>query len=292
MTEVRINGVKDRRVREKGSSIDRSSRFDESKVFGSHASSHRINGAAGPSKYREEPIVIDDDEDEVNYGSPQAESSKRRSESGRREDAEELEEAGFVDHLQAREAVRAALSKLDAEVRPATFSQQLLSRAEECVELKKQMQDVRAQIEPLQALLVSLQSERKQLESQLSSLHRTSTTSGQSKSAPSRTSTIDYQSSSFPWSSSLIPLLRKTFDIPSFRLCQEGVVNAAIDGRDIVCVMPTGGGKSLTYQLPAVIGKKGLTVVISPLLALIWDQVRAMTEIGVESVVSHRATGS
>ena len=58
-----------------------------------------------------------------------------------------------------------------------------------------------------------------------------------------------------------------------------------MDDRDIVCVMPTGGGKSLTYQLPAIMGGKGLTVVISPLLALIWDQVRAMKELGVESVV-------
>jgi ATP-dependent DNA helicase Q1 len=59
-----------------------------------------------------------------------------------------------------------------------------------------------------------------------------------------------------------------------------------MDDRDIVCVMPTGGGKSLTYQLPAVIGGKGVTVVISPLLALIWDQVRALKDYGVECVVS------
>lgn len=63
------------------------------------------------------------------------------------------------------------------------------------------------------------------------------------------------------------------------------MINAAIDDRDIVCVMPTGGGKSLTYQLPAVMGR-GLTVVVSPLLALIWDQVRALKEIGIECVVS------
>lgn len=63
------------------------------------------------------------------------------------------------------------------------------------------------------------------------------------------------------------------------------MINAAVDDRDIVCVMPTGGGKSLTYQLPAVMGR-GLTVVVSPLLALIWDQVRALKEIGIECVVS------
>lgn len=81
-------------------------------------------------------------------------------------------------------------------------------------------------------------------------------------------------------------VLKKTFGLNSFRLCQEGVVNAAMDSRDIVCVMPTGGGKSLTYQLPAIAGAKGLTVVVSPLLALIWDQVRALKELGVECAVS------
>lgn len=162
--------------------------------------------------------------------------------------------------------------------------------------LMSQMDDVRAQIQPLQALLGALAAERRDLESQSSSLHQQpkasssrqvqASSSRQNQAGPSRgRSIIDYHASDFEWSSSLIPLAKSTFDIPAFRLCQEGVINAAIDGRDIVCVMPTGGGKSLTYQLPAVLGKTGVTIVISPLLALIWDQVRALREIGVEAVV-------
>lgn len=95
---------------------------------------------------------------------------------------------------------------------------------------------------------------------------------------------INYQQDAFPWSDQLKAMAKRTFGISKFRLCQEGVINAAMDGRDIVCVMPTGGGKSLTYQLPAIMGK-GVTVVISPLLALIWDQCRALTEVGVKCVV-------
>jgi ATP-dependent DNA helicase Q1 len=143
-----------------------------------------------------------------------------------------------------------------------------------------QIKDVVAQLEPLQALHASLIADRRALETRLSSSR------ANPKTASSKGHTIDYQSSSFPWSSAVSTTLKTTFGLPAFRLCQEGVVNAAMDDRDIVCVMPTGGGKSLTYQLPAVMGGKGVTVVISPLLALIWDQVRALKEFGVECAVS------
>lgn len=57
------------------------------------------------------------------------------------------------------------------------------------------------------------------------------------------------------------------------------VCNASMDGRDIVCVMPTGGGKSLTYQLPAIINP-GCTLVISPLISLITDQILHLRQAG------------
>lgn len=57
-----------------------------------------------------------------------------------------------------------------------------------------------------------------------------------------------------------------------------------MDGRDIVCVMPTGGGKSLTYQLPALL-TPGCTLVISPLISLITDQILHLQEAGVDAVM-------
>ncbi|KAF9226214.1 ATP-dependent DNA helicase [Gyrodon lividus] len=73
--------------------------------------------------------------------------------------------------------------------------------------------------------------------------------------------------------------MKRVFGISSFRLCQQGVCNANMDGRDVVCVMPTGGGKSLTYQLPALLAP-GCTLVISPLIALITDQILHLREAG------------
>ncbi|KAF9261337.1 ATP-dependent DNA helicase [Marasmius fiardii PR-910] len=92
----------------------------------------------------------------------------------------------------------------------------------------------------------------------------------------------------FPWRHSMLAQMKSVFGISSFRLCQEGVCNANLEGRDIVCVMPTGGGKSLTYQLPALI-TPGVTLVISPLLSLISDQIMHLKEYGIEAV---KLTGS
>ena len=78
------------------------------------------------------------------------------------------------------------------------------------------------------------------------------------------------------------PLLREIFGFSSFRPGQEEIVQAVAGGADVLAIMPTGGGKSLCYQLPALMGE-GITVVISPLIALMRDQVRALREAGVEA---------
>lgn len=69
----------------------------------------------------------------------------------------------------------------------------------------------------------------------------------------------------------------RIFGNPNFRPQQREIIEAALTGRDVFVLMPTGGGKSLTYQLPAVVSK-GLTVVITPLLSLMQDQVQALCE--------------
>lgn len=76
--------------------------------------------------------------------------------------------------------------------------------------------------------------------------------------------------------------LRSVFGFDSFRPGQEEVVDAVLEGEDVLAVMPTGSGKSLCYQLPAVV-RPGLTVVVSPLIALMRDQVRSLTAAGVEA---------
>ena len=75
-------------------------------------------------------------------------------------------------------------------------------------------------------------------------------------------------------------LLHSVFGFGAFRPGQEEIVRAVLAGEDVLAVMPTGSGKSLCYQLPAIV-RPGLTLVVSPLIALMRDQVRALTAAGV-----------
>jgi ATP-dependent DNA helicase RecQ len=77
-------------------------------------------------------------------------------------------------------------------------------------------------------------------------------------------------------------ILRRVFGFDSFRPGQAEIVEAVAAGRDVLAIMPTGGGKSLCYQLPALL-REGVTVVVSPLIALMRDQVTALRALGVEA---------
>lgn len=78
-------------------------------------------------------------------------------------------------------------------------------------------------------------------------------------------------------------VLRNTFGVSGFRPGQEQAADALLDGRDLLCILPTGAGKSLCWQLPALMMDE-LTVVISPLIVLMHDQVRHLRERGIPSV--------
>ncbi|CAH2716174.1 ATP-dependent DNA helicase RecQ [Neobacillus rhizosphaerae] len=77
-----------------------------------------------------------------------------------------------------------------------------------------------------------------------------------------------------------LPLLESYFGYSAFRKGQEQAIHSVVAGQNTICVMPTGGGKSICYQIPALI-LPGTTIVISPLISLMKDQVDALTQIGI-----------
>src|SRR5262245_38583504 len=85
--------------------------------------------------------------------------------------------------------------------------------------------------------------------------------------------------------------LRRHFGHSSFRPGQEQIVAAVLGGRDVLAVMPTGSGKSLGYQLPAVM-LPGITLVVSPLISLMKDQVDELNRRGIPSRALHSTLSS
>lgn len=80
--------------------------------------------------------------------------------------------------------------------------------------------------------------------------------------------------------------LKKIFGFDNFKGNQEKVIRSLLNGRDTFVIMPTGGGKSLCYQLPALISK-GTAIIISPLISLMKNQVDAIRNFGTEIGIAH-----
>ncbi|CAF0754232.1 unnamed protein product [Adineta steineri] len=104
------------------------------------------------------------------------------------------------------------------------------------------------------------------------------------------TNLIDqWQRTDFSWSSTVEKTRTEIFKINSFRQWQLETINVTLSNHDCILIMPTGGGKSLCYQLPAIVSD-GVTIVVSPLLSLVEDQVYALKNLNIDARALNSAT--
>ncbi len=93
----------------------------------------------------------------------------------------------------------------------------------------------------------------------------------------------------YPWSGEMRRCLRDDFKLRDFRSVQIEAMNATLSKRDVMLVMSTGGGKSLCFQLPALLSS-GITLVVVPLISLMHDQVEGLRRMGINARMLHAAT--
>ncbi|KAL6653517.1 hypothetical protein ACP70R_008441 [Stipagrostis hirtigluma subsp. patula] len=146
---------------------------------------------------------------------------------------------------------------------------------EELLLVESQLHDIQVQIKTL----LDRQEELYERQSELKALLEVSKVS---RNTTNNASSVDQEdwSCNFPWDSQADDIRFNVFGITCYRSNQREIINAVMSGRDVLVIMAAGGGKSLCYQLPAVL-RDGIALVVSPLLSLIQDQVMGLAALGI-----------
>ncbi|KAK1430772.1 hypothetical protein QVD17_13767 [Tagetes erecta] len=146
---------------------------------------------------------------------------------------------------------------------------------EELLNVELELQDVQDEIKRLLDKQEKLYEKQSELKAVLES-YQVLENHGKDNAAPQ----TENWSGSFEWDNEADDIRLNIFGIPTYRANQREIINAIMSGRDVLVIMAAGGGKSLCYQLPAVL-HHGISLVISPLLSLIQDQVMGLTALGI-----------
>ncbi|PIA33637.1 hypothetical protein AQUCO_04100214v1 [Aquilegia coerulea] len=164
-------------------------------------------------------------------------------------------------------------------------------------EIIEELLNVQVELEQVQEQIKSLLDQQEKLyerQSELQSILEQSKqqqqgTAGAASSVDNIYINIDW-SGEFEWDSRADDIRFNVFGISHYRANQRQIINAVMSGRDVLVIMAAGGGKSLCYQLPAIL-RDGVALVVSPLLSLIQDQVMGLSVLGIPAYMLTSTTG-
>ncbi|KAH9753587.1 ATP-dependent DNA helicase q1 [Citrus sinensis] len=155
----------------------------------------------------------------------------------------------------------------------------------ETEEILQELENVEAEVRLVQEQIKQLVDRQDQLYERQSELKSLLEAFEASRGSPiqyggSSSTAVENWSGTFEWDSRADDVRLNVFGIPAYRANQQEIINAVLSGRDVLVIMAAGGGKSLCYQLPAVL-REGIALVVSPLLSLIQDQVMCLAALGI-----------
>ncbi|XP_063361986.1 ATP-dependent DNA helicase Q1-like [Cydia amplana] len=139
-------------------------------------------------------------------------------------------------------------------------------------ELEKEIKNVDRELSKVESEIAKLKNQQRQLHEKKTALKNSI-----NKIKSDSLASVDWAGKSYEWSEDVKDTLHNIFNLKSFRPNQLSAINCTLSGQHAIVVMPTGAGKSLCYQLPALV-KPGITIVCSPLVSLMEDQVRSLTK--------------
>ncbi|KAL9177281.1 hypothetical protein ABFS82_01G048500 [Erythranthe guttata] len=148
----------------------------------------------------------------------------------------------------------------------------------ELLGVEMELQDVQEQIK----VLLDQQESLYQRQSELKVLLEHKESSRSNGDGEEASVSVENWSGEFEWDSEADDVRFNVFGISAYRANQREIINVIMSGRDVLVIMAAGGGKSLCYQLPAVL-RKGVALVVSPLLSLIQDQVMGLAALGIQA---------
>ncbi len=154
----------------------------------------------------------------------------------------------------------------------------------ELLEVDTELATVEVELDSLLYRQSELHERKKSLLARLESIE--TATAGQEST---QLQDLDWENGVFPWSDKVQTVLKSMFKLDSFRPLQLSSINATLSNRDSILIMPTGGGKSLCYQLPSLINN-GLTLIVSPLISLMQDQLLAVQALQIDSYMLNAST--
>lgn len=138
-------------------------------------------------------------------------------------------------------------------------------------ELEKDLKNVDKDLQNVEMEISKLRTRQRKLQEKKTSIKKTL-----NKLKSDSLSSIDWTGTNYEWSEDVENISKNILKIKAFRSKQLSAINSTLSNQHTIVVMPTGAGKSLCYQLPALV-KPGLTIVVSPLISLMEDQVRSLS---------------